>query len=241
MKEKCAVALLVFGFLITLMGVAQAQEVIIAPSSEPQVPMEILIGVMGRYMAMAQQYQNVIAQGGEPETAIQFRLAAKVVMGDELTDSELEAILTQLSEMAFWIRTSVFGRHTDYFNAELTGSLGDIELISTPDGAFIISRDEAVFARLATGEDIEDMIGVISVGDVIPETFVGVEPDFFTSLELLEGWFGRILAASASQLSMEYDGLESTSKGMAHVVRLLFTETGEIISLWVLDETWEPG
>ena len=238
MRGRFAVILVVCGFLAALIGVAQAQEVV-APSSDLQIPMEILMGLVSKYTTMAQQYQSIIAQGGEPETAIQFRLAAKVVMNDEVTDLELETMLTEFSEMAFWIEANIFGRYTSYFKFDLTGSLGNIELISTPDGVFVISRDEAVFARLDTGEDIANVMGLIPIAATLPEDFGDIEPDFFSSLDLLVAWFGRILTASASQLVMEYAGLESTSKGMAHIVRLIFTESGEIITLWVLDETWE--
>ena len=57
MKMMCKKALLIPVILLVLVGFAQAQ--IIAPPAptDVQVPMDILVGLIGRYMAMIQEYQ----------------------------------------------------------------------------------------------------------------------------------------------------------------------------------------
>jgi len=84
MKERSVLALFVCVLLITSTGVGQAQEVILPPDTE--VPIEILTGLIGKYTAMVQEYQDLVDQNGVPESALAFRLAAEVAIPDEVAD-----------------------------------------------------------------------------------------------------------------------------------------------------------
>ena len=107
MKRKPIVAFLVCMLLLAFVSFGQTQVPvpIIAPPDigEEQLAVEILMGLMGNYLAKVQEYQDAIAQGGAPDSVMEFRLAAKVVMTDGDADSESGAVLTEMSRMAFWL------------------------------------------------------------------------------------------------------------------------------------------
>ena len=133
MKRKSIEALLIFVLLLSLAGSGQAQipVPIIAPGpTDLQVPMEILMGLMGKYMAMLQQHEDLTAQGETPDSVIELRLAAKIVSADKEMDPELDSVLAGLSKMALWMKVNVFARYPQIIRADLSGSLGDIEILT---------------------------------------------------------------------------------------------------------------
>lgn len=241
MKGRILVASLVCILLTMLGGGSYAQDVppIIELYDDLQVPIDILIGVIGKYSAMIEQHQAMIAQGEEPETVVGFRLAAKVVMPDGDGDADLDSALQGMSEMAFWVETNIFARHSLYFSTSMSGNMGDIEILSTPEAGYIISRDEAVFSYLDTGQDMQQAYALFPIFDSIPGDFISEDPDFFMSLEQLPELLTAYVLDRLPILDIGYDGQELTSGGIAHVVRLAFTDTGEIVVLWILDETWD--
>jgi hypothetical protein len=228
MKRKFTGALLVCMFLLTLVSFGRTQ--IIAPNpTDSQVPGEILMGLIGKYMAMVQQHQNLIAQGGTPDSIIEFRAAAKLTMV-EGADSELDSVLTELSRIALWVKVNILARYPDLVRMDLSGSLGHMEILSTATGSVFVLRDEAVFTVLPPDGDIAD---VLPIG-TLPMDFGSL-----ASLGLLQGEIDPAVLSSLLGAAMEYGGLELTPEGWAHVVRLTLADTGEILTLWVLDETWD--
>jgi hypothetical protein len=189
------------------------------------------MGLIGKYMAMVQQYQALIAQGGVPDSVIELRLAAKIIADDEEMDSGLmDQSLTELSRMALWLKVNIFARYPNVVKVDLLGSLGDMDILTTATESIVVSRDEAVFSILPQDAGIADVLSI--------ETPL-VDLDLLTSLGDLQEQIDGDLLSRLLGAAMEYDGLELTPKGWAHVVRLIFTDTGEIVTLWVLDETWE--
>ena len=158
MKERSVLALFVCVLLITLTGVGQAQDIILPPDTE--VPIEILIGVIGKYTAMVQEYQSLIEQNGVPESVVAFRLAAEVAIPDEGTGVDLTSVLGGISGMAYWVETTIFARHGLSLSVNLSGSLGNVEIVSTPDGTLAIARDEAVFARILTEDELQQTLEI---------------------------------------------------------------------------------
>lgn len=242
MKMMCKKALLIPVILLVLVGFAQAQ--IIAPPApaDVQVPMDILVGLIGRYMAMIQQYQNMIAQGGAPGSAMEFRLAANITIEGNV-DSELSSILTNLSQLTIWIKANIFSEYP-YLKVELTGSLGDIELLATTTESIIVSPNEGIYAPVPLGTEtaqIGDVMDLVPLGEenILPEGISLIDAASFLSPEALPELLGEILAAYLPLIAMEYDGLDQTPKGIAHVVRMTSIETGATTTLWVLDETWD--
>ncbi len=260
MKRKFVGAFLVCTILLTLIGLGQAQLIAPPPSppldiGEEELAVEVLMGLIGNYMAKMQEYQDIIEQGGIPDSAAEFRLAAKVTMADAETDSELDAVLMEISRMALWVKGSVFSRYPGFVKIDLSGTLGGMEILTTPTESIIIFRDEAVFTVLTP--DMEMPNGIFDeegISDVDFEDF-GDFDDFddtdfddvdfsdmgfdLFDLEMLQEEIGVILLESLSDIATEYGGFEMTSRGMAHIVRLTFIDTGETITLWVLDETWD--
>lgn len=242
MKMMCKKALLIPVILLVLVGFAQAQ--IIAPPAltDVQVPMDILMGLINRYMAMIQEYQNLIAQGGTPDSAMEFRLAANITIEGNV-DSELSSILAELSQLTVWIKANIFAEYP-YLKVELTGSLGDIELLATTTESIIASPEEGIYATVPLGTEtgeLRDVMDLIPVGaeNLLPEGISLIDAASLLNPEVLQEMLNEILATYLPFIAMEYDGLDQTPKGMAHVVRLTSIETGATTILWVLDETWD--
>ena len=223
MKKKPIGALLVFILMLVLAGLGQTQ--VIAPPV--QVPEEILVGLMGKYMLMIQEYQSLIEQGGTPDSVIEFRLSATVTTDGE-TDSDLGSVVTGLSRMTYWIKANIFARSPYFVRAALLGSLGDMEILTTETESIFVSRDEAIFAIVPSDGDMTPIMDL---------PFMELDP--LGVLELLQGQDGGLLLQDFLGADMEYDGLELTPKGMAHIVSLTLAGTGEVLTLWVLDETWD--
>jgi len=240
MKRKLTEAFLVCILLLALSGIGQTQVIAPISATDSQVPMEILMGLIGNYMIDAQQYQSMVAQGETPDSVIEFRLAAKISVGGDAT-AELDPILTGISEMAFWIEANVFARYPYLLKVDLSGSLGNMELANTPAGVVIVSRDEAVYSLLPLTTDVAESVGNIDIPiDVpLPVDLSTIDLESLLSLEALQTQIATLLIQYLDAIGMSYDGLELTPKGMAHVVRLGLFDTGMIVSLWVLDETWD--
>ncbi len=238
MKKKSVEILLVSILLLALTCVGQTQITAPPDPADLQVSVEILIGLMGKYMAMTQEYQDLIAQGGAPDSAIEFRLAATVIMADGGAASELDSVLTGISEMAFWVKASVFSRYPNLVTTSLSGSLGGMEMITTATEVVFISRDEAVFSVLPLNETTDDVDTALT-GGILPEYFPPMDFGPLTPLGLLDEEVIALLLEDPANIAMEYHGQEATPKGMAHIVRLAFADTGVMVTLWVLDETWD--
>ena len=242
MKAICKQALLVSVFLLALTGIVQAQLIIAPVTTEVQVPVDILVGLMGKYMVMAQEYQNLIAQGGSPDSATEFRLAASISMYSA-ADSELASVLSGLSRMAFWINVNLFSVNPS-FKVDLTGSLGNIELLSTATESIVVSREDGIYATVPMGTETSGLGGLTSLvfpinESILPEGSELLNLISLLSLEDMQEQLNALLEAYLSSSDMQYDGLEQTPKGIAHVVRLISVETGAVTTLWILDETWD--
>ena len=223
MKRKFSGILLSCVFLLILSSIGQTQVVSPNPVSS-QLSREILAGLIKKYVTEVQQYQELIARGGVPDSVIEFRLAAKVDLSGVIADTELAPILAELARMAFWIEAQIFARAPSIIRVDLTGSFGKIELLATAKESILICPDKGIFSVLP--EDYLKDIVSINLGRPLPEDLSAIE------------------IPSAEQLRdidaiMEYVGLKPTPKGMAHVVRLSVPDTGEVITLWVLDATWD--
>ena len=75
MKTLCKQVLLVSVLLLVVSGIGHAQLVIAPPDpTDLAVPMDILMGLIGKYMVMIQEYQNLNMQGGTPDSSVELRL-----------------------------------------------------------------------------------------------------------------------------------------------------------------------
>jgi len=219
--------------ILLFCGTISAQ--VIAPNPvSSQLPMEILVGLMGKYAAMIEQYQALIASGGKPDSDIQFRLAASINLPEGINPpegGELDPLLASLSKTAFWLNTNVFAKYPSHIGISLMGTFGDVELLVSQPDTIVISRDEAVFSVLP-----RDILGSLDTSSL------PIDPSALTnpSLDQLQAQLILLLAGLAS-VDMEYEGVRQTPRGMAHIVKLIPADTANnmVASLWILDETWD--
>ena len=237
MKRKPIRAFLVCVLLLTVAGFGRAQVIAPPPDlGEEQLVVEILMGLVGNYAAKLQEFQDAVARGEEPDSVMQFRLAAEIDVADGEVDSELDPVLAGISKMAFWVRASVFNSSSGLVKIELSGAFGGMEILATPAESVIISPAESVFSVLPPEMDLPVMI---PIDGLLPDDISDIDFSLISSLGLLQDQLGGVLLENVSEVDMEYGGFEMTPKGMAHIVRMVFSDTGEIITLWVLDETWD--
>ena len=246
MKTKSVGALLLCMFMLILITFSHAQD--IAPPVLPdiQVPLEILMGLMGRYTTMMEEYQSLVQAGGTPDSAVKFRMTARMVIPGEGEDAELALAMPGGAKVTFWLEASIFARNPDMTRIKLSGSLGHIDILATHAGVTFVSRAEAVFCvmdRLPSSDEVSGFIPGISETMPLESLLLGDLPvtdvDFATYLGLMQQQLGEVLTLYLATADMEYQGQELTPKGMAHVVRLAFAEDSLVVTLWILDDTWE--
>ena len=227
MKVKIVIAFLVLTLLMS--GVGQAQ-VIAPPPVSPYsaLPMEILTGLIGKYLAMMQQYQLVISQGQNPDSVIKLRIAASIDVSDTGTGENpgLEPLLTEVSRIVFWVNANIFSRYPTTFVVDLSGSFGNIKILTTDIGSIVVASDESVFSILPSDSGQKPVLDIVGIPVDIP------------SVNELQPLIPDLLPSLASY-SMDYEGLRPTPRGMAHVVKLTPIDNDMIITLWVLDKTWD--
>jgi outer membrane lipoprotein-sorting protein/Ca2+-binding EF-hand superfamily protein len=228
MKVRIVMIFLVLMLLVS--GVSQAQLIAPTPiSSNPALPMEILTGLIGKYFAMLQQYQLMVDQGQSIDSSASFRIAASVdISGVDKTG--LEPLLTEVSKMAFWVNANVFARYPSDFVVDLSGSFGNIEILTTDTESVVISGDELIFSVLPGYPSLEPFLNELGIS--------GIPFDVPLSINDLEQLIPSLLPSLAS-FNMQYDGLRVTPRGMAHVIKLIPIDNDMIITLWVLDQTWD--
>jgi len=218
--------------MLLVSGGSQAQLIAPTPtSSNPALPMEILTGLIGKYFAMLQQYQLMVDQGQNIDSSVSFRIAASAdISGVDKTG--LEPLLTEVSKMAFWVNANVFARYPSSFVVDLSGSFGNIEVLTTDTESVVISGDELVFSVLPGYSNLEPFLSELGISGL------GIPFDVPLSINDLEQLIPSLLPSLAS-LNMQYDGLRTTPRGMAHVIKLIPVDSDMIITLWVLDQTWD--
>ncbi|MBD3182404.1 hypothetical protein GF312_08935, partial [Candidatus Poribacteria bacterium] len=242
MRRRYTSAILILVFMLVFAGMGQGQ--VVAPPSpmDSQVPVEILMSLIGKYMDMVQHYFDTAEQGGEPDSAIELRLAADILIPELEDESELNSILMNVSKMAFWVEAGVFARYPQTMKVNLSGTMGEVELLATESDVTILSRDEAVFTTFPLEideEDVSDLTELIDLEGILTGDLSTLDFDFLASLGLLQEQISELLLQYLADVTMEYDGLEVTPEGRAHVVRLTSIDNGMIATLWILDETWE--
>ena len=218
-------AFLVLMLLVT--GISQAQLISPTPiSSSPQLPIEILTGLIGKYLAMVQQYQMMVNQGQNPESAIKLRIAASIDISNSGLDEDpdLEPVLTDISNMVFWVNANIFARYPSTLAVDFSGIFGNVKILSKSNGSIIVAGDESVFSD-SPGE----------IGPILNQ--IGLASDTPLSYQELQELALSILPNLAI-FGTQYEGLKSTPRGMAHVVTLGPIDD-MIITLWVLDKTWD--
>jgi len=231
MRAKILLLFLICAIFISVSGVGHTQ--VIAPNPAPissQLPMEILAGLIGKYIAMMQQYEFLISQGQNPDSAISMRVAGSIdISGLGVDAGEIvDPALLDISKMVFWINANIFARQPYSVAVDLGGSFGDVKILNTDKGAILASYNEGIYSVLP----ISSFTNIIS--DQVP-TDVG--SDVLMSTEELQQLTLLVLAGLAG-LDIQYEGLMPTPRGIAHVVRIEPME-GMILTLWVLDRTWD--
>ncbi len=246
MKAKSVEALLLCIFMLILITFSHAQDIAPPVLPDVQVPLEILMGLMGRYTTMVQEYQNLVQAGGTPDSAVKFRMTARMIIPGEGEDAQLTVAIPGGAKVTFWLEASIFARNPDMTRIDLSGSLGDIEILATHAGVTFVSRAEAVFCvmdRLPSSDEVSGFIPAISQTMPLESLLLGDVPvtdlDFATYLGLMQQQLGEVLTLYLAAADMQYEGQEFTPRGMAHVVRLAFAEDSLVVTLWVLDDTWE--
>ena len=246
MKTKSVEALLLCMFMLILASFGHAQD--IAPPILPdiQVPLEILMGLMGRYTTMMQEYQSLVQAGGMPDSSIKFRMTARIIIPGEGEDAQLTVAMPGGAKVTFWLEANISARNPDMTRINLSGSLGDIEILATQAGVTFVSRAEAIFyvmEGLPSSDEISGFIPEISQAMPLESLLLGDLPvtdlDFAAYLGLMQQQLGEVLTLYLAAADMQYEGQELTPKGIAHVVRLAFAEDSLIVTLWILDDTWE--
>lgn len=220
-------AFLVLMLLVT--GIGHAQLISPTPiSASPQLPVEILTGLIGKYLAMVQQYQMMVNQGQNPDSAIKLRIAASIDVSNSGLDKDpdLGPLLTDVTNMVFWVNANVFARYPSTLAVDLSGIFGNVKFLSKSNGSIIVAGDESVFSALP-GESIDDIINQISLPSDIP----------LSDQELQE--LALSILPNLAIFGTQYEGLKSTPRGMAHVVSLAPIDSDMIITLWVLDKSWD--
>ncbi|MGQ9607990.1 MAG: Ig-like domain-containing protein [bacterium] len=225
MKKKFFMVLLMFAILSALSTVSQAQ--VIAPSQiNSQLPLEILTGLIGKYATMLGQYQYIVASGGKPDSVVELRLAANIDFSSSSSNLGIDPILDGVSKVAFWINANIFARQPSTLGLDLSGTFGNIELMSTEKGIVLISRDESVYSYLPDSLKSLPQSNP-SVFDLLPMPLDQLQEQI------------AFLIMGLPDFNMRYEGLKSTSKGMAHIVQLVPSNGNVIATLWILDETWD--
>ncbi len=227
MKKIFFVVLLMFAILSVSSGINQAQ--VIAPSpANSQLPLEILTGLIGKYATMLGQYQYMVASGGKPDSVIKLRLAANIDFSSNIVSGNLgiDPILSGVSKVAFWINTNIFARQPSTLGLDLSGTFGNIELMSTEKGIILVSHDESVYSYLPNSSK------------TVPQSNPNVFNLLPMPLDQLQEQIAFLLM-SLPDFNMKYEGLKATSKGMAHIVQLIPINGDIIATLWILDETWD--
>jgi hypothetical protein len=229
MRAKVLLLFLICAILISLSGVGQTQ--VIAPNPvNSQLPMEILAGLIGKYIAMMQQYEFLVAQGQMPDSAVSLKIAASIdISGISFNGEKIaDPALVDISKLVFWVNANIFARELSTFAVDLSGSFGDIKILSKEDETILLSQDEGVFSVLPLASDNKAIIDM----SLIDLTDVPMSIEELQQLTLT-------LLARLSNLNIEYEGLRPTPKGMAHVVKLAPIENDMILTLWILDRTWD--
>ena len=221
-------ALLIFVLLVS--GISQAQVISpppIAPNSVgSQLPAEVLARLIGKYLTMMQQYQMMVTQGQNPDSAIKLRITASIDVSslDSENNTNLEPVLTDVSKIVFWVNANLFSKYPSTFAVNFSGIFGNIEVLSNGTILTVVSHDESVFSVLPGDYGINSVLSQLSVAD-----------DVSMSLQDMQNLISSILPS----LGIQYEGLKSTPRGMAHVINLSSVDNDMVIILWVLDKTWD--
>ncbi|MEK7399632.1 MAG: Ig-like domain-containing protein [Candidatus Poribacteria bacterium] len=228
MKMRNVLAFLICFALLLTTGIGWTQVISPVPISS-QPPMEMLFGLIGKYLAIAGQYEMLVDKGQNPNSAIKVRIAAKLDISNTYEESDLGSILSGVSKVAFWINGNMFLKYPSTSLFELSGSLGNIEILTTKDKSIVTSPDEGVYSVLQKAGNLRTVAEGLPFGDLadVPLTIDELK---FLIVTLLPG---------IANFDNEYEGIRPTPKGMAHVIKLASVDGDLNITLWILDKTWD--
>jgi hypothetical protein len=234
MKMRNVLAFLICFALLLTTGIGYAQVISPPPIPTPnssQLPMEILTGLIGKYLAMAEQYEMLVDRWQNPSSAIKVRIAVKLGVSNNNSDEEsgLGSTLGGVSNIAFWLNGNMFLKYPSTSLFELSGSFGDIEILTTKDKSILAFPDERVYSVLQKTGNMRTVVEQIPFGDLadIPLTIDELK---FLMVALLPG---------IANFDNKYEGIRPTPKGMAHVIKLTSIDGDLNITLWILDKTWD--
>lgn len=234
MKIRFLVFLICFALLSANIGNSQ----LISPPpptlDSSYLPMEILAGLVGKYLALLEQYEMMINNGQNPSSSIKVRIAAKLDisnMKDELDIADdIDLIIGGISKVAIWLNGSISFKYPHDLLINVSSGFGNIEFLGNREEIIIASKEEAVYAVLP-GRDLL----IKSVIEQLPFRGLDEIPSNVDELKLLVAG----LLIGISDFDSQYEGTKPTPRGQAHVIKLESVEGGWTITLWVLDKTWE--
>ncbi|HGJ66968.1 TPA: T9SS type A sorting domain-containing protein [bacterium] len=229
MKTKILLVFMICVILVSSTGVGHTQLISPSPISS-QLPAEILAGLIGKYIAMMQQYEYLVSQGQNPDIALSLRISASLDVSSLGLEGQdiIDPTLLNISKMVFWINTNIFARQSNAFAVNLNGSFGNIKILGTDRTTILVSYDEGIYTSIPLNSIIDTTTGLlpIDIGNDIP-----------MSVEELQQ-LTLLLLAGISSFDTEYEGLMPTPKGMAHVVKMT-PIAGMTLTMWILDKTWD--
>lgn len=233
MKIKVMLIIYVALFLASTVGNTQ----IISPPSvlnSSQIPMEILAGIVGKYLALLEQYDAMVNSRENPNSEIKVRIAAKLDISNMKDESDIapdiDLLISGISKVAIWLNGSISFKYPHDLLINVSSSFGNIEFLGSKEKIIIASKEESVYAVLP-GRDL-------IIKDVIAQLpFRGLDeiPSNVDELKLLVAG----LLIGISDFDSQYEGTKPTPRGLAHVIKLESVEGGWTITLWVLDKTWD--
>jgi outer membrane lipoprotein-sorting protein len=232
MKMRNVLAFLICFALLLTNGIGWTQVISPPPIPTPissQLPMEILSGLIGKYLAMVGQYEMLVDKGQNPNSAIKVRIAAKLDISNTDVEFGLGSVLSGATKVTFLLNGNMFLKYPSTSLFEFSGSFGDIEILTTEDKSIVASRDEGVYSVLQVAGNLK------TVAEQLPFDALGDTPLTIDELRLLI----VALLPSIADFDNEYEGIRPTPRGMAHVIKLTLIDSGLDITLWVLDKTWD--
>ncbi|MGB9594675.1 MAG: Ig-like domain-containing protein [Candidatus Poribacteria bacterium] len=219
-------------FILLSAGISYSQLISLPPTLDSSyLSIEILAGLVGKYLALLEQYDMMVSNGENPNSAVKVRVAAKLDISNNGSDagSDVSSILNGISKVAFWVNGSLFLSYPSISLFEISSSFGNIEILTTKDKSIVVSNDESVYAILENDGNLRNVI------NQTPFNKLSSIPLSIDELNLLV----THLFPNVADFDSQYEGIKPTPRGPAHVIKLESAESGFIMNLWVLDKTWD--
>lgn len=228
--------LLVFLVCFTLLSAGISHSQLISPPptiDSSHIPMEILAGLIGKYLALIEQYEMMVDNGETPSSVIKVRIAAKLdisnVKESSNISSDIDLLISGISKVAFWLNGSISFRFPYPFLVDLSSSFGNVKFLRDKDKLIVSSSDESIYAVLPAVDSVKSALEQLPFGDF---------DELPLSIDELKLLVDSLLVGIAD-LDNQYEGIKPTPRGPAHVIKLESVEGGWILNLWVLDKTWD--